>query len=42
MKANYSNQVNNLLRKYLKKNYLNEFERLSAYADLWDVADEKT
>ena len=42
MNLKYSKQVNHLLRKYLKKGKLNEFERLVAYAELWNVADEKT
>ena len=31
-----------MLRKYLKKGKLDEFERLAAYADLWGVADDNT
>ena len=38
----YSTQVNHLLRKYLKKGKLNEFERLVSYANLWGVADDRT
>ena len=40
--ADYAYQINHLLRKYLKKGKLNEFERLSSYAELWGVADDKT
>ena len=37
MNAIYSRQINSLLRKYLKKGKLNEFDRLAAYAELWGV-----
>ena len=42
MKAVYSDQVNQLLRKYLKKGKLNEFERLVSYAELWGLTCERT
>ena len=38
----YSKEVNHLLRKYLKKGKLNEFDRLVSYAELWGVADDNT
>ena len=42
MKAAYSDQVNHLLRKYLKKGKHSEFERLVAYAELWGVENDQT
>ena len=38
----YTKTINHLLRKYLKKGKIDEFERLAAYADLWGVADDNT
>ena len=38
----YTKTINHLLRKYLKKGKLDEFERLAAYADLWGIADDNT
>ena len=38
----YSARVNKMLRRYLIKGMLSEFERLVSYAELWGVADDKT
>jgi len=38
----YPHVINKLLRKYLKFRRLPEFDRLAAYADLWEVTDDKT
>lgn len=34
--------VNKLLRRYLKFKRIPEFDRLAAYADLWEVNDDAT
>lgn len=34
--------INKLLRRYLKFKRMPEFDRLTAYADLWKVSDDST
>lgn len=38
----YPDVVNKLLRRYLKFKRIPEFDRLAAYADLWQVNDDST
>ena len=38
----YPTVINKLLRRYLKFKRMPEFDRLAAYADLWQVADDST
>ena len=38
----YATRINLLLRRYIKFNSVNQFERMAAYAELWNIANDET
>ena len=38
----YAEEMNRLLRSYLKKGWLAEFDRLASYSEVWKIQNDQT